>query len=73
LELSPERKAIRCGGIYRAKKNEHGADHHLKSRLGAKGHSERAGIDIMMPLLLLETKWFSESFFNREENVTCDS
>ena len=39
------RKAIRCGWIYKAKKNEHGAVYRLKSRLVAKRHSQKPGID----------------------------
>jgi hypothetical protein len=43
--LPPERKAIRCVWIYKAKKNEHGAVYRLKSRLVAKGHSQKPGIE----------------------------
>jgi len=39
------RKAIRCGWIYKAKKNEHGDVYHLKSLLVAKGHPQKPGID----------------------------
>jgi hypothetical protein len=39
------RKAIRCGCIYKAKKNEHGAVYRLRSRLVAKRHSHKPGID----------------------------
>jgi len=45
VDLPPERKVIRCGCIYKAKKNEHGAVYSLKSRLVAKGHSQKPGID----------------------------
>jgi hypothetical protein len=43
--LTPGRKAIRCGWIYKAKKNEHGAVYRLKSHLVAKGHSQKPEID----------------------------
>ena len=45
IDLPPGRKAIRCGLVYKAKKNEHGAIYRLKSRLVAKGHSQKPGID----------------------------
>ena len=45
VDLPPERKAMRCGWIYKAKKNEHGDVYRLKSRLVAKGHSQKPGID----------------------------
>ena len=45
VDLPPGRKAIRCGWIYKAKENKHGAVYRLKSRLVAKGHSQKPGID----------------------------
>ena len=45
VDLPPGRKAIRCGWIYKAKNNEHGAVYRLKSRLVAKGHSQKPGLD----------------------------
>jgi len=45
VDLPPGRKAIRCGCINKDKKNEHGAVYRLKSRLVAKGHSQKPGID----------------------------
>jgi hypothetical protein len=45
VDLPPERKAIRCDWIYKAKNNEHGAVYRLKSRLVAKRHSQKPGID----------------------------
>ena len=45
VDWPPGRTAIRCGWIYKAKKNEHGAVYRLKSRLVAKGHSQKPGID----------------------------
>jgi hypothetical protein len=45
VDLPPGRKAIRCGRIYKAKKNEHGAVYRLKSCLVAKRHSQKPGID----------------------------
>jgi hypothetical protein len=45
VDLPPGRKAIRCGWIYKPKKKEHGAVYRLKSRLVAKRHSQKPGID----------------------------
>jgi hypothetical protein len=45
VDLPRERKAIRCGWIYKTKKNEHGAVYCLKSRLVAKVNSRKPGID----------------------------
>ena len=45
IDLAPERTSICCGWIYKAIKNKHGAVYHLKSRLVAKGHSQKPGID----------------------------
>ena len=36
---------MRCGWIYKAKKNEHGAVYRLKSRLVAKGRSQNLEIE----------------------------
>ena len=45
VDLPPGRKAIRCDRIYKARKNKHGAVYLLKSRLVAKGLSQKPGID----------------------------
>ena len=45
VDFPPGRKAIRCGWIYKAKKNEHGAAYRLKRSLVAKWHSQKPGID----------------------------
>ena len=45
VDSPPGRKTIRCDWIYKAKKNEHGAVYRLKSRLLAKRHSQKPGID----------------------------
>ena len=45
MDLPPGRKVIRCGWIYKVKKNEHGGVYRLKSRLVANGHSQKPGID----------------------------
>jgi hypothetical protein len=45
VDLPTGRKTIRCSWIYKAKKNEYGAVYRLKSRLVAKGHSQKPGID----------------------------
>jgi hypothetical protein len=45
VDLPSWRKAMRCGWIYKAKKNEHRAVYRLKSRLLAKGHSHKPEID----------------------------
>jgi len=45
VDLPPGRKAMRCGWIYKAKKNDYGAVYRLKSRLVAKGYSQKSGID----------------------------
>jgi hypothetical protein len=44
-DLPPGTKAIRCGWIYKAKKNDQGAVYRLKSRLVAQGHYQKPGID----------------------------
>jgi hypothetical protein len=45
VDLSPPRKGIRFGWVYKANKKGQEAVYRLKSRLVAKGHSQKPGID----------------------------
>ena len=56
VDLPPGRKAIRCGWIYKAKKNEHGAVYRLKVAWWQNDIPRNKESTIMTLLHLLETK-----------------